>query len=94
MGRKDFAITIRRRKPTHFVSKNKKIRIWYKRLGCASNAHIVKTLKLVNSIDLVGNKYNLNKIFIDSDIKDKNNNSNLDFLSTTIDSVANAAVFE
>lgn len=43
MGVKNFAMTIRRGRLIYLVSKNKKIRIWHKCLGYASNAYIVKT---------------------------------------------------
>lgn len=100
MGVKNFAMAIGRGRPTHLVSKNKKIRIWHRRLGHASNARVVRTSKLVDGIDLDGNKYDPTEVFIDSDTEDENdtinldNSSNLDFPSTARDFVANATVTE
>lgn len=95
---KDFAIAIGRGRPTHFISKNKKIRIWHRRFGHVSNARVVKTSKLVDGIDLDRNKYNFTEVFIDSDTKDKNdtinldNSFNLDFPCTAVKFIANATV--
>lgn len=48
---------IRHRRPTHLVSKNKKVRVWYWRFGHASNAKIVKVLKLWRGIKNFNNAY-------------------------------------
>lgn len=99
-------MTIGKRKFTHLVSKNKKIRIWHRCLSYTSNAYIVKTSKLVNNINLDRNKYNAIEVFINSNIEDKNNSNiedknniinldnsfNLDFSSTARDFVANVAI--
>ncbi len=45
-------------RPTHLVSKNKKIRIWNRRLGHASNARVIRASKLVDSIEIKDKEYN------------------------------------
>lgn len=64
---------------THLVSKNRKIRIWHCRLGHVSNAKVIRASILVDSIDLQQAKYNLSKVFIDSEKSehdtDEDNNS-------------------
>lgn len=48
---KAMAITGRGR-PTHLVSRNKRIRVWHRRLAHASNARVVRAAKLTDGINL------------------------------------------
>lgn len=53
--------------PTHLVSRNKHIRLWYWRLAQISKTQIVKASKLAEGIDpCLAQKYNPTKVFIDS----------------------------
>ena len=38
---------IERERPTHLVSKNKKVRVWHRKFGHASNAKIIRASKLL-----------------------------------------------
>lgn len=67
-------------RPAYLVSQNKKIRLWHCHLTYISNTQVIRALKLVDGIDLGSNKYNLVKVFIDSDDSkastgDENNNN-------------------
>lgn len=70
------AITGRGR-PTHLVSKNKRIRLWHQRLAHVSNARVVRVSKLVESIDLgPAKEYDPTEVFVDSkDSDDSEDNS-------------------
>ena len=58
-------------RPTHLVSKNKKVRIWNRHLGHASNAPVIKASKLMDGIKIEEDKeYDLTEVFIDSDTED------------------------
>ena len=67
---RNLAIATGRGRPTHFVSKNKKVRIWHRRLGYASNAQVIRASKLVDGIDIKDNEYDPTEVFIDSDTED------------------------
>lgn len=45
-------MAVGRGRPTHIVSKNKRIRIWHRRLGHGSNARVIRASKLVDAIDI------------------------------------------
>lgn len=51
--------------PTHLVSKNKQIWLWHRRLIHLSNARVVKTSKLINSINIDLKEYDSAKVFIE-----------------------------
>ena len=57
---------------THFVSQNKRIRLWHRQLAHISNARVVRASKLVDGIDLDNNnkEYNPAEVLIDSDDSD------------------------
>lgn len=67
------AMATGRGRPTPLVSKNKKVRIWHRRLRHASNARVIEASILVYGIEIEGNEYDPTKIFIDSDTKDDEN---------------------
>ena len=73
------AMAIQRRgQPTHHVSQNKRIRLWYRQLGNISNGRVVRASKLVDGIQLGHDddkKYDLAEVFIDSDDSDASNAS-------------------
>lgn len=52
----------RQGRSTHLVSKNKKIKIWYRQLGYVSNTKVIKASTLVNGINLQQIKYNPSKV--------------------------------
>lgn len=68
-------MAIRKSRPMHLVSKNKKVWIWHRHFGHASNAQVIKVSKLIDGIDIKSNEYNPTKVFIDSDTEDNNNTS-------------------
>ena len=53
--------------PMHLVSKNKRVRMWYRRFGYATNARIIRVLKLLTGIDSFDNTYDCIKIYNDSE---------------------------
>ena len=64
------AITGRGR-PTHLVSKNKRIRLWHQQLAHISNTRIVRASKLVEGIDLgPAKEYDPREVFVDSEDSD------------------------
>lgn len=46
----------RRGQPIYFLSKNPQIKLWYRQLGYASNARIVKISKLTGNIKIIIDK--------------------------------------
>ena len=64
---RNLAMATRKSKPTHLVSKNKKVRIWHRRLGHASNAWVIRASKLVDGIEIKDKEYDPTEVFIDSD---------------------------
>lgn len=58
----------------HLVSKNKKIRIWHRQLGHASNARVIRAATLVNGINFQKAKYDPSEVFID--LKESKYNTN------------------
>lgn len=69
---KFFIIIIKKKNLYNLSIKIKKIQICYKYFSYTSNFYIIKILKLFDNINLENNKYNFTKIFIDSNIKNKN----------------------
>ena len=63
----NLAMATRRGRPIQLVSKSKKIRIWHRRLGHASNARVSRASKLVDGIVIEDREYDPTEIFIDSD---------------------------
>ncbi len=55
-----------RGRATHLVRKNRRIRIWHRRLGHASNARVIRAASLVDGIDIHGAKYDPIEVFVDS----------------------------
>lgn len=62
-------------RPTHIISKNKQIQIWYHQLAYVSNAIVVRASKLVNGININNAEYNPEEMFIDSDLSETNKQS-------------------
>ncbi len=65
-----------RGRPTHLVSKNRKIRIWHRRFGHASNARIIRASKLLTGMgNFNNNSYDPTKVYSDSEqsVSDNNN---------------------
>lgn len=56
-----------RGRPTHLVSKNKRIRIWHRRFAYASNARIIRASKLLTGMGNFNKEYNPTKIYSDSE---------------------------
>ena len=79
---RNLAIATGRGRPTHLVSKNKKVRIWHRRLGHASNAQIIRASKLVDGIDIKDNEYDPTKVFIDNDTEDNDDTSGTPIVSS------------
>lgn len=87
-------------RPTHFVSQNKRIRLWHQQLGYTINARVVRVFKLVDGIDLdMENKeYDSAEVLLNSD--DLNNsdkfNSNNDkappLINTSVPSPKTAVI--
>ncbi len=67
---RNLAMATGKSKPKHLVSKNKKVQIWQRRLGHASNARVIKAFKLVDGIEIEEKEYDPTKVFIDSDTED------------------------
>lgn len=57
-------MTIRKKRFIYFISKNNKIQIWFKFFSYSNNIYIIKTFKLVTSIDLNKNKLILLKYLL------------------------------
>lgn len=58
-------------RPTHLVSKNKRIRLWHQRLAYVSNARVIRASKLVEGIDLgLAKEYDPTEVFVDSEDSD------------------------
>lgn len=59
-------------RPTHLVSKSKRICLWYRRLAYVSNAQVMIVFRLINSINLdtKNKKYNPIEILIELDESD------------------------
>ena len=62
-----------RGRPTHLVSKNKRIQLWHRRLAHINNARVVRASRLVNGIALIfqDTEYDPADILIDSDNSDR-----------------------
>lgn len=56
----------KKRQPIYLISQNKQIQPWYQYLTYVNNAQVVGAFKLVNGIDISLKKYNLVKIFLNS----------------------------
>lgn len=59
--------------PTHLVNKHKKVRVWHCRFGHASNAKIIKTLKVFNGIREFDNAYNPINVYSNSELSNSDN---------------------
>lgn len=80
-------------RPTHLVSKNKKVRVWHWRFGHASNARIIRASKLLTEMGDFNSAYNPSEVYSDfeqsgSDDQtgshdDKHSNSKIAPISTT-----------
>lgn len=55
-----------RGRSTHIVSTNKRVRVWHRRMGHASNARIIQASKLLTEMGNFNAKYNPAKIYSDS----------------------------
>lgn len=60
-------MTTRRERPQHLVSHSKKVRIWYRRFGYASNAQIIRASKLLAGIGEFSTTYDPAKIYSNSE---------------------------
>lgn len=78
---RNLAMAIGKGRPTHLVSKNKKVRIWHRCLGHASNARVIRASKLVDDINIEDNEYDPTEVFIDSDTEDNGNTSDTPIVS-------------
>lgn len=73
-----------RRRLTYLFSKNLQIRLWYKRIGYASNTRVVGASKLTNRIDITiedGHQMPEKQLF--SNFKEDKKDKNAEFLTTT-----------
>lgn len=59
-------ITQGRERPTYFISKNKKVQIWYRKFGHTSNVRIIKNSQLLNEIGNFNVKYDSTKVYSNS----------------------------
>lgn len=64
----------RRRKLIYLFNKNPQIRLWYRKLGYASNARILKASKLTNGIDILEKVLIKEKFFFDFKENEKGEN--------------------
>ena len=55
-----------RGRPTHLVSKNKKVRVWHRRFGHASNARIIRASKLLTRMGDFNSAYDPTEVYSDS----------------------------
>ncbi len=67
---RNLAMATGKSRPTHLVSKNKKVRIWHRRHGNASNWRVIRVSKLVDGIEIEKKEYDPTEVFIDSDTED------------------------
>lgn len=56
-----------RGRSTHLISKNKQVKIWHQRLGHASNARVIKALRLLIGMGDFNTKYNPAEVYSDSE---------------------------
>ena len=54
-------------RPTHLVSKNKKVRVWHWRFGHASNARIIRASKLLIGMGDFNSAYNPTEVYSNSE---------------------------
>ena len=78
---RNLAMATGRDRPTHLVSKNKKVQIWHRRLGHASNARVIRASKLVDGINIKDNEYDPTEVFIDSDTENNDDTSGTPIVS-------------
>lgn len=57
-------------RPTHLVSKNKKVKVWHRRFGQASNARIVRASKLLMRMRNFNNAYDPTNVHSNSEQSD------------------------
>lgn len=55
-----------RERPTHLVSKNKRVRIWHRRFGHASNARVIRASRLLTGMGNFNAEYDPTEIYSDS----------------------------
>lgn len=56
-----------KRRPTHLISRSKKVRVWHRRFGHASNARVIRASKLVTGMGELSTTYDPAKIYSDSE---------------------------
>lgn len=56
-----------RGRPTHLISKNKRVRIWHRRLGHASNARVIRALRLLTGMGDFNTEYDPAEVYSDSE---------------------------
>lgn len=61
------------RRPTQLISKYKKVRVWHRRFGYASNAKIIRGTKLLTSMGDFDNAYNLIEVYSNSKLSNFDN---------------------
>lgn len=77
-------ITTGQGRPTHLVSRIKKVRIWHRRFGHASNAQVIRALKLVTGMGDFGATYDPTEIYNDSQASDEEETTNVSTNSLTL----------
>lgn len=62
------AMTVQGRgRPTHLVSRNKRVRVWHRRMGHASNARIIRASKLLIGMGDFNAEYDPEEVYSDSE---------------------------
>lgn len=86
---------IRRGRPTHFISQDRRICLWYQKQARVSNACMIKAAKLVDIISFKqkDKEYNLTEVFVDLDDSDASVSSDEEGLSTQSSAKALIAAF-
>lgn len=64
-----------RGRPTHLVSRNKRFRVWHRRMGHASNARIIRASKLLIGMGDFNAEYNPAEVYSDSEQSDSDNDT-------------------
>ena len=67
--------TVSQNRPTHLISKNKRVRIWHQRIGHASNSRIIRASKLISGMGNFNTKYGLSEIYSNSKYEDSDDGS-------------------
>lgn len=63
--------------PTHLVSKNKKVRVWHRSFGHASNARIIRASKLLTGMGSFDNAYDPTEIYSDTEQSESDDDEQL-----------------